>query len=189
MILQSAKSLASSTSNRKQTRTSQSKSSAKNVQSQQLQKKHRASKPNQGQTRAIKDFTERQISATIGLDSSVLKWRVRHAGWTLATFHVGSDGMTAHQRIRGKPYKRQIAAFELVGPLLTRIHQAHRRTHHERQNSCDTMPQHLEDKLRGSREPRRVAWNPRNRMEHARVTSGSGSYTCSITQNTATSEP
>ena len=65
----------------------------------------------QGQIRAIKDYTERQIGATIGLDSSVLKWLVRHAAWMLTTSHVGSDGMTAHQRIRGKPFNQQIAAF------------------------------------------------------------------------------
>ena len=65
----------------------------------------------QGQIRAIKDYTERQIGATIGLDSAVLKWLVRHAAWTLTTFHVGSDGKTEHQRIRGKPFIQQIAAF------------------------------------------------------------------------------
>ena len=71
----------------------------------------RANQTIQGQIRAIKDYTERQIGATIGLDSSVLKWLVRHAAWTLTTFHVGSDGKTAHQRIRGKPFNQQIAAF------------------------------------------------------------------------------
>ena len=71
----------------------------------------RANQTIQGQTRAIKDYTERQIGATIGLDSAVLKWLVRHAAWTLTTFHVGSDGMTAHQRIRGKPFNQLIAAL------------------------------------------------------------------------------
>ena len=47
----------------------------------------------------------------MGLDSSVLKWLVRHAAWTSTTFHVGSDGKTARQRIRGKPFNQQIAAF------------------------------------------------------------------------------
>ena len=65
----------------------------------------RANQTIQGQIRAIKDYTERQIGATIGLDSSVLKWLVRHAACTLTTFHVGSDCMTAHQRIRGKPFQ------------------------------------------------------------------------------------
>ena len=71
----------------------------------------RAIRTMQGQIRAIKDYTERQIGATIGLDSSVLKWLVRHAAWTLTTFHVGSDGKTAHQRVRGKPFNQQFAAF------------------------------------------------------------------------------
>ena len=68
----------------------------------------RANQTIRGQIRANKDYIERQIGATIGLDSSVLKWLVRHAAWTLTTFHVGSDGMTAHQRIRGKPVSEQI---------------------------------------------------------------------------------
>ena len=71
----------------------------------------RANQTIQGQIRAIKDYTERQIGATIGVDSSVLKWFVRHAAWTLTSFHVGSDGKTAHQRIRGKPFNQQVAAF------------------------------------------------------------------------------
>ena len=68
----------------------------------------RANQTIQGQIRAIKDYNERQIGATIGLDSSVLKWLVRHAAWTLTTFHVGGDRMTAHRRIRGKPFSQQI---------------------------------------------------------------------------------
>ena len=71
----------------------------------------RANPTIQGQIRAIKDNTERQIGATFGLDSSVLKWQVRHAAWTLTTFHVGSDGKTERQRIRGKPFNQLIAAF------------------------------------------------------------------------------
>ena len=71
----------------------------------------RANQTIQGRIFAIKDYTKRQIGATIGLDSSVLKWLVRHAAWTLTTLHVGSDGTTAHQRIRGKPFNQQIAAF------------------------------------------------------------------------------
>ena len=71
----------------------------------------RANQTIQGQIRATKDYTERQIGATIGLDSSVLKCLVRHAAWPLTTFHVGSDGKTAHQRIRGTPFNQQIAAF------------------------------------------------------------------------------
>ena len=71
----------------------------------------RANQTIQRQIRAVKDCTERQIGATTSLNSTVLTWLARHAAWTLTTFHVGGDGMTAHQRIRGKPLNQQIAAF------------------------------------------------------------------------------
>ena len=65
----------------------------------QLQRKHRASKPKNPRThRAI---AERQIGATIGLDSSVLKCVARRAVWT-KTFHTGGDGTTEHQHVRDK---------------------------------------------------------------------------------------
>ena len=126
----------------------------------------------QGQIRAIKDYTERQIGATIGLDSAVLKWLVRHAAWTLTTFHIGSDGKTAHQRIRGKPFNQQIAAFgdqnpvqteqdcgtttevrrELDGWLLTWFQHEDWRTHREQQCSGGDFPQHSKAKQRGTLE-------------------------------------
>ena len=49
----------------------------------------------------------RRLVSTVQLS----KWLVRHAAWTLTTLHVGSDGTTAHQRIRDKPFNQQIAAF------------------------------------------------------------------------------
>ena len=64
----------------------------------------RANQTIQGQIRAIMDYTERQIGATIGLDSSVLKWLARHAAWTLATFHVGFDGTAFGAQILFKPH-------------------------------------------------------------------------------------
>ena len=71
----------------------------------------RANQTIRGEIRAIKDYTERQIGATVGLDISVLQWLVRYAARTLTTLHVGNNGMTAHQRVRGKPGNQQIAAF------------------------------------------------------------------------------
>ena len=59
----------------------------------------RANQTIQGQIGAIKDYTERQIGATIGLDSSILKWLARHAAWTLTTFHVRRyDSSSMHQK-------------------------------------------------------------------------------------------
>ena len=119
----------------------------------------------QGQIRAIKDYTERQIGATIGLDSSVLKWPVRHAAWSLTTLHVGSNGMTAPKRIRGKPFKQQIEAFgeqllfktrktrattetrcELDGRLLVWLQHEDWRTYREQHCSGGDLPQHSKAK-------------------------------------------
>ena len=79
-----------------------------------------ASQTTQGQIRAIEEFTARQIGATISLDSSVLKWLDRHAARTLTTLHVGSAGVTAHQRIRGKVYNPQIELFRRANPFQTK---------------------------------------------------------------------
>ena len=126
----------------------------------------------QGQIRAIKDYTERQIGTTIGLDSSVLRWLVRHAAWTLTTFHVGSDGVTAHQRIRGKPFDQLIAAFgeqiffkthKTAGPqqklsvswmdgCWLGFKHENTRTDCEQQCSGGDLPQHSETKQRGTLE-------------------------------------
>ena len=71
----------------------------------------RANQTIQRRIRDIKDYTERQIGATMSCNSSVLQSFVRHAPWTLTTFLVGGDGTTVHQRIRGKPFSHQIAPF------------------------------------------------------------------------------
>ena len=126
----------------------------------------RANQTIQRQIRAIKDCFERQIGATTGLDSSVLKWLVRHAAWTLTTFHVGSDGKTAHQRIRGKPFNQHIAAFgeqilfkphmtrcELDGRLLARFQHGNGRAHREQQCSGGGVPEYSETKPRRTLEP------------------------------------
>ena len=48
---------------------------------------------------------------TPSLDSSVLKLLLRYAAWTFTTCHVGSDSMTAHERIRSRGFKQQIVPF------------------------------------------------------------------------------
>ena len=82
-----------STSNTKQSLTSQQNSSMKNVAAWRQQTPAEASsehtKQSKVRSRATNDFTERQIGATMGLDSSVLKWLARRAAWTLTTFHLG----------------------------------------------------------------------------------------------------
>ena len=114
---------ASSTSNTNQARISQPKSSRKRSLSEKATPTTAPSEPSsrsRDRIRTIKDSTERHTDATISLDSSVLKWLARHAAWTLATFHIGSNGMTAHQRIRGKQFKQLIFGARRADPLLTK---------------------------------------------------------------------
>ena len=81
--------------------------------------------------------------------------------------------MTAHQRIRGKPFNQQIAAFgeqilfkplktagpqqklavNWLGRLLARFRHDGGRTHRERQCSSGVVPQHSEAKQRRTLEP------------------------------------
>ena len=60
----------------------------------------RANQTIQGQFRAIKDQKKRSVGQMV---LTILKWLVRHVAWT--------GSMTAHQRIRGKPFNQQIGAF------------------------------------------------------------------------------
>ena len=143
------------------------------------------SNPNHpGQIRAIKDFTERQVGATISLDSSFLKWLVRNAAWTLTTLHVAVDGMTAHQRIRDKVFDQQIAVFgvqilfqttqdtrtaaetryELSGRLLARSQREDGRTHREQQCSSAVASKYSETKQRRALEPRYVVVRTRKSL-------------------------
>ena len=169
----------------------------------------RANQTIQGQIRATKDCTERQICATIGLDSSVLKWLVRHAAWTLTIFLFGSDGKAAHQRIRDKPFNQQIVAFgepilfkprKPTGPqqklavnwmdgcLLgfnTRTGQ------HIVSNKAAVadMPQHSETKQRRTLESRSAVGNSRKSLEFAGWTRGSRSRPCCTGQISSDGEP
>ena len=168
----------------------------------------RANQTIQGQIRAVKDYTERQIGATIGLDSSVLTWLVRHAARTLTTLHVGSDGKTAHQRIRGKPFNQQIAAFgeqiffkahKTTGPQQKLAvnwmdgcwlgFNTRRRRHREQQCSGGDVPQHSETKQGRTLEPRTAVGNTRKSLEFARRTRGARSRPCSTSQISSDGEP
>ena len=92
------KNRASSTSNTKPARTSQPKSCTKKVQSETAT-----------QAVALSERTEPSKDRFVQSRTTLNDRLVRRL--VLATFHVGSDGKTAHQRIRGKPFNQQIAAF------------------------------------------------------------------------------
>ena len=98
----------------KPARTSQPKSCTKKDQletvtpTEALSEQTNPSKDRSAQSRTT--LSDRSVRRLV-LTAQSWKWLVRHSAWTLTTFHVGNDGMTAHQRIRGKPLSQQIAAF------------------------------------------------------------------------------
>ena len=41
----------------------------------------------------------------------VLAWLVNHAGFLLARFQLSADGLTAYERLKGKPFRRKLYSF------------------------------------------------------------------------------
>ena len=40
-----------------------------------------------------------------------MAWIPQHAGFLLSRFQVASDGKTAHERLKGKAYRRELVDF------------------------------------------------------------------------------
>jgi hypothetical protein len=47
----------------------------------------------------------------MGLDHKLAPWAVRHASWLITNFLIKVDGKTSHERLRGRPYRGEIAEF------------------------------------------------------------------------------
>ena len=47
----------------------------------------------------------------IWMDHKLVPWMIRHAGWLLTNYFVKTDGKTAHERLRRRPYRGEIAEF------------------------------------------------------------------------------
>ena len=58
----------------------------------------------QAQIRTLKSAMETNYQIKINNRHPVLAWMVLHAGSLITKFHVGSDGRTPYQRLRGKPW-------------------------------------------------------------------------------------
>ena len=65
----------------------------------------------QGQFRSMKDCLESRLGSKQSCDSHLIPWLVLHACRTINRYHVGQDGLTAYQRWKGKPFKRDVAEF------------------------------------------------------------------------------
>ena len=49
---------------------------------------------------------EQRIEATIPLEHPIISWLVEYGAWMLNIVKIGSDGQTANQRVRGRPYAK-----------------------------------------------------------------------------------
>ena len=65
----------------------------------------------QGQTRAVKESLEGRLETRIEGSHHCVPWLVRHSASLLNKFQVGSDGFTAHERWKGKKFRRTLAEF------------------------------------------------------------------------------
>ena len=62
-------------------------------------------------TRVIISSLEAKMQGELDRNGAVIQWAVRWAAMMLSCFSVGVDGMTAHQRIRGRRCRMPVAVF------------------------------------------------------------------------------
>ena len=64
-----------------------------------------------GTARTVKCQVEHDYDVKLETDHNVLPWLIKYAGVLVTLFCVGSDGRTAYERSRGKPWKRALPKF------------------------------------------------------------------------------
>ena len=64
-----------------------------------------------GMTRSCKAALEARTMQRIGAEHPIVKWVVRHAGVIQTLFAIGSDGKTAYDWMKGKPWRLPAAEF------------------------------------------------------------------------------
>eukprot|EP00959_Pyramimonas_sp_CCMP1952_P459337 9478092-Pyramimonas_sp.AAC.1 len=63
------------------------------------------------QVRTMRSRIEQVYGIKVDLDHKLLPFLVRHAAWLITHYQVKVDGKTPCERLRGRPYKGQIAEF------------------------------------------------------------------------------
>ena len=58
-----------------------------------------------------KDALESRCKCKIERDNPILPWLISHTVANINRFQVGTDGKTAHERLRGRKFRRYIAEF------------------------------------------------------------------------------
>ena len=64
-----------------------------------------------GLARTLKDYVEDKMGETLDPRSHILTWLVDYCSTLLNLFHIGSDGMSAYQRNKGKVWKVELPPF------------------------------------------------------------------------------
>jgi hypothetical protein len=65
----------------------------------------------EGQVRTMKDALEYRIGGVITPDHAIMTWLVQYAATLLRRCLVGSDGRTAHEKVKGRTSRRPVAEF------------------------------------------------------------------------------
>ena len=71
----------------------------------------RAVRSAQEQVRVLKSALDARYGKKVPGDHAVLPWLMDYSGILLTRFRVGSDGKTAYQRVKGKPFKLALPEF------------------------------------------------------------------------------
>ena len=65
----------------------------------------------EGMTRTFKFALEKRLGIQIPSAHPVMGWLIEHAAETLNRYHVGQDGRTPYERVKGKAYKGEMVEF------------------------------------------------------------------------------
>ena len=63
------------------------------------------------QVRVLRSALQRRIGAVFKTNHPVIAWLVEYAADLLSKFLVGDDGKTAYERLKGKPFQKELAEF------------------------------------------------------------------------------
>ena len=64
-----------------------------------------------GQMRTMRGAMDSRYEERISPDHPALSWLARHAGSTITRYMVGIDGRTAHERLRGRIFRKEVVEF------------------------------------------------------------------------------
>ncbi len=65
----------------------------------------------QGQIRTLRDALESRTEERGKGENSIFTWLVRNAAASMNRYQIGIDGRTAHERLRGRKFRRDVAEF------------------------------------------------------------------------------